>query len=269
MSVTWKNSVTEIAGTKMHLSRAGSGKTVLVLHHDIGTLDRLPFYDSLAEQFDVLVPHHPGWGKSERPRVAAPSARHRRDAHLAAGRSGGRGRHARRPRLRRLDRGRNGQPGAAALSPRWCWSAPMGIKPPEGDIADQAIVSYLDYPQAGFHSRDAFASGLWPGRHRSARKVGHLPRDVFPHRVETLHVQPDLAASAGRRAHAGAGDLGRRRPDRADQRRPRLYQGAAQRHDDHHRRLRPLRRDGKTRRGRQTRHRLHQRQPEGGPPPCT
>src|ERR1700679_681863 len=67
MSVTWKDSVTEIAGTKMHLSRAGSGKTVLVLHHDIGTLDRLPFYDSLAERFDVLVPHHPGWGKSERP----------------------------------------------------------------------------------------------------------------------------------------------------------------------------------------------------------
>ena len=25
-----------------------------------------------------------------------------------------------------------------------------------GDIADQAIVSYLDYPQAGFHSQDAF-----------------------------------------------------------------------------------------------------------------
>jgi pimeloyl-ACP methyl ester carboxylesterase len=34
--------------------------------------------------------------------------------------------------------------------------APMGIKPPEGDIADQAIVSYLDYPQSGFHDRAAF-----------------------------------------------------------------------------------------------------------------
>src|ERR1700676_2358618 len=67
MSVTWKDSITEIAGAKMHLSRAGSGKTVLVLHHDIGTLDRLPFYDSLAERFDVLVPHHHGWGKSQRP----------------------------------------------------------------------------------------------------------------------------------------------------------------------------------------------------------
>ncbi len=32
----------------------------------------------------------------------------------------------------------------------------MGIKPPEGDILDQAIVSYLAYPQAGFHNAEAF-----------------------------------------------------------------------------------------------------------------
>ena len=32
-----------------------------------GTLDRLPFYDALAGRFDVLVPHHPGYSRSERP----------------------------------------------------------------------------------------------------------------------------------------------------------------------------------------------------------
>jgi pimeloyl-ACP methyl ester carboxylesterase len=32
----------------------------------------------------------------------------------------------------------------------------MGIKPPEGDIADQAIVSYIDYPRAGFHDPSVF-----------------------------------------------------------------------------------------------------------------
>ncbi len=32
----------------------------------------------------------------------------------------------------------------------------MGIKPPAGDILDQAIISYIAYPQAGFHSQDAF-----------------------------------------------------------------------------------------------------------------
>jgi pimeloyl-ACP methyl ester carboxylesterase len=34
----------------------------------------------------------------------------------------------------------------------------MGLKPPEGDILDQAILSYLDYARAGFHDPAAFAS---------------------------------------------------------------------------------------------------------------
>jgi len=32
----------------------------------------------------------------------------------------------------------------------------MGVKPPEGEIFDQAIVSYIDYAQAGFHAPAAF-----------------------------------------------------------------------------------------------------------------
>jgi pimeloyl-ACP methyl ester carboxylesterase len=155
MSVTWKDSVTEIAGTRMHLSRAGSGKTVLVLHHDIGTLDTLPFYDSLAEQFDVLVPHHPGWGKSQRPEWL----RHPRDiaameawllAELGV------------EDVNLVGLGFGGWIAAemASQSPRtfrrMALVGPMGIKPPEGFIYDQAIVSYLDYPQVGFHSRDEF-----------------------------------------------------------------------------------------------------------------
>ena len=63
----WSESVVEVAGAKIHLARAGSGRPVLVLHHDIGSPDRLPFYDELAGHFDVLIPHHPGYGKSERP----------------------------------------------------------------------------------------------------------------------------------------------------------------------------------------------------------
>ena len=35
--------------------------------------------------------------------------------------------------------------------------------------------------------------------HRSAGRLGHLPRDELPHRLEAVHVQPDLAASVGRR----------------------------------------------------------------------
>jgi len=64
---SWAESKYEIPGAKLHLARAGSGKPVVVLHHETGTPDRLPFYDALAERYDVLVPHHPGYSRSERP----------------------------------------------------------------------------------------------------------------------------------------------------------------------------------------------------------
>src|ERR1700733_3518648 len=64
---SWNESAMNIAGCKLHLTRGGSGRPVLVLHHDIGTLDRLPFYDALARSLDVLLPPHPGWGRPERP----------------------------------------------------------------------------------------------------------------------------------------------------------------------------------------------------------
>jgi pimeloyl-ACP methyl ester carboxylesterase len=154
-SVAWTDSTLDIAGAKLHLSRGGSGRVVLVLHHDIGTPDRLPFYDALAQQFDVLVPHHPGWGKSERPQwLRSPrdiAAVHQwlltelgvTDVSL-------------------VGLGFGGWIAAemASLAPaafrRLVLVGAAGIKPPEGDILDQAIISYLDYPQAGFHDRAAF-----------------------------------------------------------------------------------------------------------------
>ena len=115
-SVTWNETTMTIAGSKLHLMRGGSGRPVLVLHHDIGTPDRLPFYDTLAQSFDVLVPHHPGWGKSERPQWL----RSVRD--IAAAHSwllsdlGPERRVAGGPWIWRLDRGRNGEPVADRLS---------------------------------------------------------------------------------------------------------------------------------------------------------
>ena len=76
MGIAWTDTVKEIAGCKLHVSRGGSGRAVLVLHHDIGTPDRLPFYDALAAANDVIIPRHPGFGKQERPewlRQAQPS----------------------------------------------------------------------------------------------------------------------------------------------------------------------------------------------------
>src|SRR5215207_3325576 len=65
--ITWTSETLPIAGGAVHIARAGSGTPLLVLHHDIGSPERLPFYDLLAKQFAVLVPSHPGYDKSERP----------------------------------------------------------------------------------------------------------------------------------------------------------------------------------------------------------
>jgi pimeloyl-ACP methyl ester carboxylesterase len=155
MAVAWTQSSRDIAGLKLHVSRAGSGPTVLVLHHDIGTVDQLPFYDALAEKFDVVVPHHPGWGKSERPAWM----RHPRDiaaiySWLLADLSV--------TNVSLVGLGFGGWIAAemASQSPtayhRLVLVGAMGIKPPEGDIMDQANVSYLVYPKSGFHSEETF-----------------------------------------------------------------------------------------------------------------
>jgi pimeloyl-ACP methyl ester carboxylesterase len=154
-TATWAGTTVTLAGVKTYLSRAGDGPVLLVLHHDIGTPERLPFYDLLAERFTVLVPHHPGWGRSERPAWM----RSVRDlaaiyqwllAELGT------------TNVSLVGLGFGGWIAAemASLAPRdfrrLVLAAPMGIKPPEGDILDQAIISYVAYPQAGFHDQENF-----------------------------------------------------------------------------------------------------------------
>ena len=153
--VAWTESTIEFVGWKLHLSRAGSGRPVLVLHHDIGTPDRLPFYDALAEKYDVVVPHHPGYGRSERPEWM----RSVRDiAVVYRGLLADLG----LDKAALIGLGFGGWIAAemATMAPRGfrrlVLVGAMGLKPERGEIADQAIVSYLDYVQAGFAERSAF-----------------------------------------------------------------------------------------------------------------
>ena len=151
----WSEHDIDLGEVKLHLWRGGRGRPVLVLHHDIGTLDRLAFYDALADKFEVIVPRHPGFGVPERPEWL----RHPRDlaalyqwllADLGI------------ERASLVGLGFGGWIAAemAALGPRdfhrLVLVGAMGVKPPDGDIFDQAIVSYLDYARAGFHDQQAF-----------------------------------------------------------------------------------------------------------------
>ena len=154
-SITWKETSLDIAGGKLHLARAGKGAPLLILHHDTGTLPTLPFYATLAERFDVLVPTHPGYGKSQRPEWL----RSVRDVAVMY-----------QDMLSNLEvescvlvgLGFGGWIAAemATFAPRAASRlvlvGAMGVKPPEGDILDEAIVSYIDYARAGFHDQKVF-----------------------------------------------------------------------------------------------------------------
>jgi len=152
----WTEATVEVAGVKLHLARAGSGRPLLVLHHDTGSPERLDFYDTLSQRFDVVVPHHPGYGRSDRP-LWLRSVRDIAVIYQALLAELG----LDRPSLIGLGFGGWIAAEMAMMAPRGFHRlvlvGAMGLKPPEGDILDQAIISYIDYARAGFHDQAAFA----------------------------------------------------------------------------------------------------------------
>jgi pimeloyl-ACP methyl ester carboxylesterase len=151
----WRSSMVKIAGTGIHVRRRGAGRSLLVLHRDIGTPDRLPFYDALSRQFDVIIPDHPGFGKSERPswiRSVRDTAVFYRWMLCELG--------VERPAM--LGLGFGGWIAAEMATFDPASAAPlvlvgaMGLKPPRGDILDQALISYIDYVKSGFVKRETF-----------------------------------------------------------------------------------------------------------------
>jgi pimeloyl-ACP methyl ester carboxylesterase len=152
-AMDWTSETFSIAGSSMHVARAGSGPPLVVLQHDTGTPEGLPFYDALARDFTVLRPAHLGYDQSERPGwmrnvrdmavvYQALLARHevtrdRRDVSV-------------------VGLGFGGWIAAemATMAPRalrrLVLVGAMGIKPERGEIADQALLSYIDYVRLGF-----------------------------------------------------------------------------------------------------------------------
>jgi len=156
MPVEWKEAAHSVAGTNVRIKEAGSGAPVLVLHHDIGTPESLPFYDKLAESHRVIQPIHPGWGlTSERPEwmrsVRDIAAMYRMDlaahgiekAHLVGLGFGG-WIAAEMMTMAPNDTGKAVLVGA------------MGVQPKNGYITDMAIHGYLDYARMFFHDASRF-----------------------------------------------------------------------------------------------------------------
>ena len=260
MAAGGANRTSILGELKLRIGRGGSGRPVLVLHHDIGTLDKLPFYEALSARFDVIVPNHPGFGdKSERPQWL----RHPRDiaslyqwllAELGV------------ERASLVGLGFGGWIAAemAALAPRdfhrLVLVGAMGVKPPEGDIFDQAIVSYIDYARPASTTRrrsrgvygDVSTDQLvdWDLCREMSFRIAWKPymySQTLPHL---------LGGVRRRRWSSGATTTRSCRAAPASSTPSSLRQGAAR----DRRRLRALRRHGTAGRARPARHRLRRRE---------
>jgi len=67
MMASHTTSTVRVKDCNIRLMRGGTGQPLLVLHGASGAGAWLPFMRSLADQFDVIVPEHPGFGSSDTP----------------------------------------------------------------------------------------------------------------------------------------------------------------------------------------------------------
>ena len=64
-SLTWQEGKTEVAGVGLHIIQGGSGDPLLVLHDEMGQTVPLRYAESLAQDFTLHMPAHPGFGVTD------------------------------------------------------------------------------------------------------------------------------------------------------------------------------------------------------------
>lgn len=62
-----RRSLERISGCEIAVARSGAGEPLLFLHGAQGAASWAPFMARLAEHFDLIVPEHPGFGRSATP----------------------------------------------------------------------------------------------------------------------------------------------------------------------------------------------------------
>lgn len=65
-SATWTEQIVDAAGVPLHLVQGGSGEPLLILHDEMGYIGWQHFHEALAQDFKLVVPGHPGFGRTAR-----------------------------------------------------------------------------------------------------------------------------------------------------------------------------------------------------------
>jgi pimeloyl-ACP methyl ester carboxylesterase len=62
----WREETVKVDGTDLIVAKGGTGKPLLVLHEELGHPGWLKWHSALAKSRTVLIPLHPGFGRTER-----------------------------------------------------------------------------------------------------------------------------------------------------------------------------------------------------------
>ena len=63
-TTSWAMETFHLAGVDLKLIKGGHGPPLLILHDEMGHPGWLRFHESLAENFTLYIPQHPGFGES-------------------------------------------------------------------------------------------------------------------------------------------------------------------------------------------------------------
>jgi pimeloyl-ACP methyl ester carboxylesterase len=148
-----------VAGLQLQLLEQGAGAPVVILHHSTGNLGWTPLFELLSQDFAVIVPDMPGFGRSERPTFA----RAPRDLAILLN---GALDELELDGVHLVGLGLGGWVAAematmtrARLCSLALVSAP-GIRPLEGFVFDQMLVSHEEYVRLGFRDEESYLVAL-------------------------------------------------------------------------------------------------------------
>ena len=204
----YSESTVTVGRTEVSLLRGGSGRTLLVLHEELGHPGWLSWHEELSRDHSLLLPAHPGFG-------ALPRADWVSSVRDLAGFYS---RMLREMRLGPVDvigfslGGWIAAEMAAADAGqfrRMALVAPAGVRPPEGEILDLFIVTARAYLDASVHDAAAtpeFASlyggeatpeqfEVWEDARAESARLAWKPymhNPSLPHLLEAVQGLPTL-----------------------------------------------------------------------------